>query len=230
MKKQLNKKPAKKISAIQNECIELQIGSINTENKLSNPYVIYIENNFKIKQKVILFGDAVFGYEKNFGSEEGVKITTNGRGYAHLLKQSAYNPFEIGKWRIQSENMQNANQELIVNCVDANGVEVRSKINLAIMRDAYQYQPDILDISKIKYVNHNIYFELELQPRTGMTISLFPIKIYNLIEYENGVKLNAQRLSGKNTTPVIIQTSSKIKAGSKKPLSAKDKSTVSRKK
>ena len=231
MKKQVNKKPAtKKINAIENECIELQLTSFSEQQKISNPYVIYIENNFKIKQKAILFGDAVFGYEKNFGSDEGIKITTSGKSYAHLLKQSAHSPFEIGKWRIQTTNIENLHQEMVVNCVDADGLEVKSKVNLAIMKDAYQYQSDIIDISKIKYVNHNVYFEIELQSRTEMCISLFPISVYNnTIERHSAQEQKAPRLSGNNAVPVIIQAVSKMKLGSKKPLATKKK-VISKKK
>ena len=187
--------------------------------EVADPYIMYIENNLKEKQKVILFGDAVFGYEKNFGSDEGVKIKTNGRSYGHLLKQSGYNPFKIAKWRFHSDKTVNFQQEMVCFGVDANGREVMNKLDLSVLRDAYQSQLDIIDVTYPKFINHNVYFQLTLEPRSEMIISVYPTKIYNILEEENAIHKTVPRLSGGtlnlNPAPVIIRPVQSVKSKDK---------------
>jgi hypothetical protein len=82
------------------------------------------------------------------------------------------------------------------------------------MRDAYQFQNDILDISKTITVDGNTQITFPLLPLTDLVISMFPVSVLSSKAVLNGgTSLNkavAPRLSGKNVAPVIINTNQKV--------------------
>jgi len=90
---------------------------------------------------------------------------------------------------------------------------------LSIMRDAYQQQSDIIDVTKPVTVDGNTYISFTLLNGATLTISMFPIAIISgKAKLNGGNSLNsarAPRLSGKNVAPVIIQTSQDVKGISK---------------
>jgi hypothetical protein len=83
------------------------------------------------------------------------------------------------------------------------------------MRDAYQQQSDILDVTKPVTVDGNTYVTFTLIASTTLTISMFPVAVLsgkaklNGGAYDNTAR--APRLSGKNVAPVIIQTTQSVK-------------------
>ena len=83
------------------------------------------------------------------------------------------------------------------------------------MRDAYQQQSDIIDVSKPITVDGNTYLTFTIFPTTYFTISMFPVSILSgKAELNGGAYLNnarAPRLSGKNVAPVIIQTTQDVR-------------------
>ena len=83
------------------------------------------------------------------------------------------------------------------------------------MRDAYQQQSDILDVTKTVTVDGNTYITFTLKGSATLVISMFPISVLSgKAELNGGAYLNnarAPRLSAKNVSPVIIQTTQDVK-------------------
>ena len=83
------------------------------------------------------------------------------------------------------------------------------------MRDAYQQQSDILDVTKTITIDGNTFISFPILAGTTLVISMFPIAIVSAKAVLNGGtslnKAKAPRLSGKNVAPVIIQTSQNVK-------------------
>jgi hypothetical protein len=188
----------------------------NKTSGISDPYVIQYENVTGGTLTAVLFG-----YNDNFGSATfgnpvGINITNlQGGTYSRLLAQSNNKFFKIGKWRFQSASAGQLSQTLQLNHVDANGKQYSTPLNLSIMRDAYQQQSDILDVTKPVTVDGNTYITFPLIGLSYFVISMFPVAVLsgkaklNGGAYDNTAR--APRLSGKNVAPVIIQTSQSVK-------------------
>ena len=88
-------------------------------------------------------------------------------------------------------------------------------MNLSILRDAYQQQADIIDVTKMVTIDGNTEMNFTLKANAVLTISMFPVAVVSgKAELNGGVALNrarAPRLSGKNVAPVIIQTSQNVR-------------------
>jgi hypothetical protein len=87
------------------------------------------------------------------------------------------------------------------------------------MRDAYQQQSDIIDVTKPVTIDGNTYITFNLIASATLTISMFPVAVLSGKAKLNGGAFDntarAPRLSGKNVAPVIIQTSQGVKGVSK---------------
>ena len=83
------------------------------------------------------------------------------------------------------------------------------------MRDAYQFQNDILDVTKTITVDGNTSITFPLLAGATLVISMFPIAVVSSKAVLNGGAsyntARAPRLSGKNVAPVIIQTSQDVR-------------------
>jgi hypothetical protein len=83
------------------------------------------------------------------------------------------------------------------------------------MRDAYQQQSDIIDVTKPVTVDGNTFITFSLLAGQIFTISIFPVAVISgKAKLNGGTTLNsarAPRLSGKNVAPVIIQTTQDVK-------------------
>lgn len=183
---------------------------------VSDPYVIQYENTTVGTLTAILFGyNDNFGLP-NFGNPVGITITNlQGGTYGRLIAQSNNKFFKIGKWRFQSANLTQLSQTLSVNHVDANGKQYSVPVNLSIMRDAYQQQSDIIDVTKPTTIDGNTFITFPVLPLTIFVISMFPVEVLSGKAALNGGRsLNrakAPRLSGKNVAPVVIQTTQNVK-------------------
>lgn len=183
---------------------------------VSDPYVIQYYNPTAGSVAAVLFG-----YNDNFGaSNYGNALTTaitnlQGGTYGRLLAQSNNKNFKIGKWRFQSATSGQLQQTYSLVHVDANGKQYSTPLNLSILKDAYQYQNDIIDVTKVVTVDGNTYVSFTLLPVTTLVISMFPVAVLSGKAKLNGGNLDntakAPRLSGKNVAPVIIQTSQAVK-------------------
>jgi hypothetical protein len=184
---------------------------------VSDPYVIQYSNTTPGTLTAVLFG-----YNNNFndptgqfGNPVGITVTNlQGSSYTALIGQTNNKAFQIGKWRFQSVNAAQLSQTLTIAHFDANGKQYSTPLNLSIMRDAYQFQNDILDISKTITVDGNTQITFPLLPLTNLVISMFPVSVLSSKAVLNGgTSLNkaiAPRLSGKNVAPVIINTNQKV--------------------
>lgn len=184
---------------------------------VSDPYVIQYSNTTPGTLTAVLFG-----YNNNFndptgqfGNPVGITVVNlQGSSYTALIGQTANKAFQIGKWRFQSVSAAQLSQTLTISHFDANGKQYSTPLNLSIMRDAYQFQNDILDINKVITVDANSQITFPLLPLTDMVISMFPISVLSAKSVLNGgVSLNkatAPRLSGKNVAPVIINTNQRV--------------------
>jgi hypothetical protein len=183
---------------------------------MSDPYVIQYVNTTPGNLTATLFGyNDNFG-AVNFGNPAGITITNlQGGTYGRLLAQSNNKFFKIGKFRFQSATSSQLQQTLQLFHVDANGKQYSSPLNLSIMRDAYQFQADIIDVTKAVTIDGNSFITFTLIAAATLVISIFPTSVLSgKAELNGGTFLNrarAPRLSGKNVAPVIIQTSQGVK-------------------
>jgi hypothetical protein len=188
----------------------------STNVGVSDPYVISYQNTTSTNATAILFGYNDYFGSTNYGNPVAVVITNlQGGTYGRLIAQSNNKFFKIGKWRFQSTVPSQLQQTLTIYHVDANGKQYSTPLNLSIMRDAYQQQSDILDVTKPVTVDGNTYVTFTLIASTTLTISMFPVAVLsgkaklNGGAYDNTAR--APRLSGKNVAPVIIQTTQSVK-------------------
>jgi len=187
--------------------------------QLSDPYVIQYTNTTLGNLQAILFGFNDYYQLPTYGNPGGITITNlqtgTLSGYGRMLAQSNNKNFKIGKWRFQSASASQLAQTLQLNHVDANGKQYSTPLNLSIMRDAYQQQSDILDVTKTITIDGNTFISFTLLASQTLVISMFPIAIVSAKAVLNGGtslnKAKAPRLSGKNVAPVIIQTSQNVK-------------------
>lgn len=194
----------------------------NRAVQVSDPYVIQYTNTVAVPAICTLFGynDYFDGtLTPNFGNPATVTITNlqtgTTAGYTRMVAQSNNKFFKIGKWRFQSSNLAQLQITLNITHVDANGKQYITPLNLSIMKDAYQQQSDIIDVTKQVTIDGNTYINFSLLASTTFVISMFPIEVISgKAKLNGGTSLNsavAPRLSGKNVAPVIIQTSQNVK-------------------
>jgi len=184
-------------------------GSANVP--VSDPYVIQYANGLTSNVTAYMFGYNSFWGSTNYGNNTSVTITNlQGTTYSTLLAQSNNKPFKIGKLRFQSSTASQLTQTVSITHVDANGKTYSKPLNLSILKDAYQFQSDILDINQIITVDANTYLSFTLIASATLVIAVFPVQIISSkAELNGGKALNnakAPRLSAKNAAPIIIQT------------------------
>jgi len=190
------------------------------EQLMSDPYVVSYQNTDVVPHQAILYGYNDYFGAANYGNNALVVITNlQGGTYGRLIAQSNNKFFKIGKWRFQCTTPAQLQVTMNINHVDANGKTQSTPMNLSIMRDAYQQQSDIIDVTKPVTVDGNTYISFTLLNGATLTISMFPIAIISgKAKLNGGNSLNsarAPRLSGKNVAPVIIQTQQGVKGISK---------------
>ncbi len=187
---------------------------------VSDPYVVSYQNTDIVPHTAILFGYNDYFGAPNYGNDPTIVITNlQGGTYGRLIAQSNNKFFQIGKWRFQCTTPAQLQVTLNINHVDANGKQYSTPLNLSIMRDAYQQQSDIIDVTKPVTVDGNTYITFSLFNGATLVISMFPIKVISgKAKLNGGHSLNsarAPRLSGKNVSPVIIQTTQDVKGVTK---------------
>jgi hypothetical protein len=164
----------------------------------------------------IIFGFNDYFGSTNYGNATQLVITSlQGGTYGRMIAQTNNKPFKVGKLRFQSTTTTNIAQTLTINHVDANGKVFQTPVNLSIMRDAYQQQSDIVDVTRPITVDGNTYLTIPVAGSSTLVISFFPVSIISPKAKLNGGAFDnfqrAPRLSGKNVAPVIIQTTQDVR-------------------
>lgn len=202
---------------------EMSYASGNAPIAVSDPYVVSYYNPTTGNVTAYLFGFNDFNNQTNYGNNASVVITnvqtgavgTAPGGYQRIISQSNNKNFKVGKWRFQSTTAAQLQITVQIVHVDSNGKQYTTPLNLSILRDAYQFQSDIIDITKPVTVDANTYLTFSLIAGATLTISIFPVSIISGKAKLNGGhalnKARAPRLSGKNVAPVIIQTGQEVK-------------------
>lgn len=188
---------------------------------VSDPYVIAVANADVVAHTAVLFGYNDNFNTPNFGNNVLVTLTNlQGGTYSRLIAQSNNKFFKIGKWRFQSATSAQLQVTLNILHTDANGKTYSTPLNLSIMRDAYQQQADIVDVTKPVTIDGNTSIQFTILNGATMVISMFPVAVISgKAKLNGGSSVNsakAPRLSGKNVAPVIIQTTQDVKGVSKR--------------
>ncbi len=183
---------------------------------MSDPYVLQYTNTTTGDLAAILFGYNDYNGATNYGNAVGITITSlQGGTYGRLFNQSQNKSFKIGKWRFECSTSSQLQQTLQIVHVDANGNQQQKPFNLSILKDAYQQQGDIIDVTKVVTVDGNTFLTFTLKASAVLTISMFPTEIISAKSRLNGGPAihnsKAPRLSALNTAPVIIQTNQGVK-------------------
>ncbi len=186
----------------------------------SSPIVVLIENVSSVEQKFKLFGFNKFNGKPNFGNHADVRITSLGDSqitYDFMFNKLGASAFTIGKWRFESSNFFNMTQKLFKHEVFIfDGTYVRKEINLAILKDAYQQQRDLIDLTKIWSINPDTYLSGKISAKSSMVICMYPVATKEIKMNETSNSYEAPRLSALNAAPVIIQTRQTVKKTAKK--------------
>ena len=183
---------------------------------MSDPYVIQYTNGTTGSLAAVIFGFNDYFGTVNNGNAVGITIVNlQGGTYNRLLTQSNNKPFKIGKWRFECSTSAQLQVTLQISHTDANGNVQQKPFNLSILKDAYQQQGDIIDVTKVVTIDGNTALTFTLLAGAVLTISMFPTEIVSAKSKLNGGasihKAKAPRLSALNTAPVIIQTSQGVK-------------------
>ena len=204
------------MSYFDNDEMSYASGAPGAHSALADPYVIQYVNGGTSDVTATLFGYNDNFNATNFGNPSIITITNlQGGTYGRMIAQSNNKFFKIGKWRFQSSTSAQLTQTFSLTHVDANGKTYSTPLNLSIEKDAYQFQTDILDVTKVLTIDGNTYLTFTLKASATLVISMWPVAILSgKAKLNGGVNLNtakAPRLSGKNVSPVIIQTSQDVK-------------------
>jgi hypothetical protein len=192
-------------------------GMPGADSHVSDPYVLQYQNTVTSAGSLtaIIFGFNDYFGASNYGNPSFTITSLQGGTYGRMIAQTNNKPFKIGKMRFQSTNTTNLAQTVTINHVDANGKVFQTPLNLSILRDAYQYQSDIIDVTRPITVDGNTYLSMPIQNNSAVVISFFPTSLISPKARLNGGSLDnrarAPRLSGKNVSPVIIQTSQGVR-------------------
>jgi hypothetical protein len=183
---------------------------------VADPYVLNYTNTTSSDVTAYLFGFNDFIGVANGGNVAAVVVTNlQGGTYGRLLAQSNNKPFKISKWRFKSATASQLEQTLTFTHYDGNGKSYNSPFNLSIERDSYQQLSDQIDATKPLTVDGNTQVSFTLKGSASLTITMFPTSLMSPKAQLNGSQMlhnsRAPRLSGKNVSPVIIQTSQDVK-------------------
>lgn len=182
---------------------------------VSDPYVIQYVNTVAVDATCYLMGFNDFFGAANYGNPATVTITTpNGGTYGRVIAQSNNKFFKVGKWRFESTTASQLTVTMRITHVDANGKEYITPMNLSVLKDAYQFQSTIIDVNKPVTFDGNTYIQFTLIASATLVISMYPIAVISgKARLNGGTSVNnavAPKLSGKNASNVIIQTTQPV--------------------
>lgn len=156
---------------------------------LKAPYVLKVTNKSKYPKDVILFGSNRNCLKPNYGNDSDIEVENDvgypENDYGQLLMQIWREPVEVALIRLQTmnfENFEKANKALIIHVTDAAGYEYTNPLpfHKIIEKNDERLQRGILDVRfLIDYlekliIDGKLQIELELEPKSQMTIHIFP--------------------------------------------------------
>lgn len=143
----------------------------------ADPYQIVVENTTDQPKTAIIFGNDKHLLKPRFGSPNGIVITIGQPGveYVELLQQSSTKPFSTQFMRIESENRLQITKFITVHQKDANGNVFKRPMNMQQFKSAYQQQENMLDAPINEFVDGTTYWEVEIEPRTRVFYTIFPM-------------------------------------------------------
>lgn len=170
----------KKKTSKDGDRLNLTVGNVFKQGRpVSKPYVISITNSTDGEKKAILFGWNKYFDATNYGSDEGVSVTSAipNTEYKHLLNQSAFKPFSSNLLRFTSLSIEQLDQIIQMEYMDANGRFTSDPINLSDHKDPYQFQNGIVDVACHVNINLNTYIVIPILPKTSLNVIVSPSEI-----------------------------------------------------
>lgn len=188
----------------------------NQAQETSDPYVLQYQNTTTADVTAILFGANDYAQSSNYGNPAAVVITSlQGGTYGRMLNQSSTKAFKIGEFRFISSTASQLTQTLTQNIVDANGLVAQKPLNLAVLKDIFQYSADTIVVKKVVTVDGNTFFTFPLKASATLVIAMYPTQIVSARRRLNGGpsigSVRVPRTDGQNTSPVIIQTNQGVR-------------------
>jgi hypothetical protein len=185
----------------------------------SAPYVIQYANTTASDITCYFMGFNDYFGATNYGNPTAAVITNlQGGTYGRLIAQSNNKNFVIGKWRFTASGSNVATQltqTLTLNHVEANGTVTQVPINMSVLKDLFQYSTDAIDVTRRVTFDGNTFFSFTLKASCTLAIAAYPTVVLSGKAVLNGGanvnKAIAPRLSGKNVSPVIIQTTQDVR-------------------
>lgn len=195
--------------------------------RVAKPWVITISNSTASTANATLFGYNDNFNQTNFGSPVALTIASGVSGvpYRRLLAQTQNKPFNVGYWRLTSSSSSQLSQVITISYVDANGRSASDPVPLSIYQDSYQNLTTVLDIRNYPFkIDGNTSLTVPvLGSVTDLVIILFPDAISDASRpLTNGGQAIDKtfanpKLSGLNTSSVVIKTASPVQA-TKRPM------------
>jgi len=188
----------------------------NRAQETSDPYILQYVNSTTADVTAILFGANDYAQSSNFGNPAAVTITSlQGGTYGRMLNQSSTKAFKIGEFRFISSTASQLSQTLTQNIVDANGLVAQKPLNMAVLKDIYQFSSDTIVVKKVVTIDGNTFFTFPLKASATLVIAMYPTQIVSARRRLNGGpsigSVRVPRIDGQNTSPVIIQTNQGVR-------------------
>ena len=139
-----------------------------------SPYFIRIENSLDIFQSVTLFGyDHIEGRE-NFGSDNGIKLSSyEGCSYILLLQQSKNIPFLTESFCFQSKDATVLDQVIKFVMRDEKTLrEASMLIPLSYLKN--NLSDNIVRLNMEWEISNKFYIELKMPPKTNLDFYVTP--------------------------------------------------------
>jgi len=144
----------------------------------ANPYQIIVSNPTERALTAILFGNDKHLLKDNFGSDRGIVIETGQSNveYVEILQRSSSHQFKTQHIRIESDNLLQLSKPMTIHEKDAAGRWLQNPLNLHIYKSPYQQSEKMIDIDDILLdIDGSTYFEVEIEPKTRVFYSIFPL-------------------------------------------------------
>lgn len=162
------------------------------------PYSVSVVNSTAGTLTAVLFGYNQYQATANYGSAVGLVVTPSQANvsYIMLLSQSASQPFETSKIRVNSTNAAQVIQPLSIQSTDANGNTCTEQVITQMYFSPDQFQSGIVDVPVNKVIDGNTNISFGVFATTTVVLTFFPLEKVN----------TARVLGGTNQSPLKLYT------------------------